>query len=199
MTESVLLPAKDLIEQERELDLFSRLFSRGKTRIEICEYIGIDPGSPRFEILQDRFYERAETQIKSKSPYKLFSEYIEKQSVIIQDLEGMKRSYEVAPGAKSEGKGRGYSQGQAYVAACKTQSDILDKIIKTGQDLGIIVKTPEKIELVNGRDPRDMSQDELTKELESHMAELSILTQKAGIKSTNTSKILAFSPDGSRK
>lgn len=187
-----LLPKQSLEDQEREFDLFVKEFSRGKTRIEICDILGIDPGSPKFELLQDRFYSVYEDDQKSKSPYRIFSEYIAKKAILIQDLEGMKKSY-VSKGPK------GYKNGQAYVSAVRTQSEILDSIIKTGQELGIIIKTPEKIELVDGRDPRDMNPDELNNKLRDQMEKVSQLSEKVGIKSANKTKILAFSADGTKK
>lgn len=187
-----LLPKQSSEELEREFDYFVKLFSRGLTRIEICDKLAIDPGSPKFEILQDRFYNVYEDEAKSKSPFRIFSEYVAKKSILIQDLEGMKKSYE------SKGE-KGYKNGQAYVSAVKTQSDIIDSIIKTGQELGIIIKTPEKIELVDGRDPRDMNNDELKNTLRSQMEKLTALSEKAGVKSPNATKILSFTADGSKK
>ena len=50
---------------------------------------------------------------------------------------------------------------QAYVAAVRTQHEILDMVIKTGQEMNIIEKRPQELLLNDGQDPREMDSEDL--------------------------------------
>ena len=123
MSKLIPKPEKD---QEIEFNEFVKCYTKGLTRIETCEKLGLDFKSQRYEILLDRFYSEIEQEQSSKSPLKIYAEYLANQRQVIKDLEKIKGYYE-------EDTDNKFKNGKTYVSACKAQSDIFDKIIATGQ------------------------------------------------------------------
>jgi len=175
---SKLIP-KSIKDQETEFAEFVKLYTKGFTRLEICNQLELSQDSNRYELLLDRFYDEIQEDTQSKSPLKRFSEYIAHQNQIIRDLEKLKQHYE----------SESFTQDKAYVSACKAQSDIYDKQINIGQKLGLINKAADKLELINGMDPRDMREPEIQAAIEEHVQKIQELKDDSADK---PAKILAF-------
>jgi hypothetical protein len=140
------------VEQAAEKKLvadFAVNINRGMTRDEIISELGIS--SNDFDRLHSTYYKQVEREQSGKSPLRIFSEYVGLQHSLVKTL------WDFVEHQKKEN----YTNSQAFVASIRAQSDILDKIIKTGQELGVIVRTPEKILIVDGNDARDMDSAEL--------------------------------------
>lgn len=179
------LVKKSQKDQEYEYNSFVKLYTKGKTRVEICDELGLDFSSNRYELLLDKFYEDIQKDTSDKSPLKTFSEYIAKQNMVVQDLEKMKKHHE----------NNEFKNGKGYVSACKAQSDIFDKVIQTGQKLGIIQKTADKLELINGMDPRDMKDPEIEQAIKEHMEKMSRLSKN----NNNNRNVVAFTPQNFKR
>lgn len=172
--------------ERAQLARFVPLLARGFTKDEIIEEMGLHPST--FEALFSQYFESLENESTTKSPVRLFVEFITRQNQLVKDLEGLKEALQ----------GQRYKNGQAYVAAVRTQSEIFDKLIKTGQDLGIVVKTPEQVLIVGGRDARDLDPDELELEVKKKMEETRKLLNRRGDKPSG-GKVVAFRrPEESR-
>jgi len=141
------LKKKTVSQQRLQLAQFILLLNKGKTREEIIEAMGLNTN--QFESLFNKYYEEAESEQQSKTPLRIFSEVVGRKQQLIRDLEDLKDAL----------KAMKWKNAQAYVAAVKTQSDMVDSLVKLGQDLGLIIKTPEQLLLVGGKDAREMDSD----------------------------------------
>jgi len=103
---------------------------------------------------QDRRY--AERQV---DPAILFAEYKEKQMLAVRELEDLTVAF------------RESKQYSALVTAIRTRSEILDKILKTGQDLGVIARTAKEFKISGQIDYRSMSLNEIRVALDKEMGQ----------------------------
>ncbi len=169
-------------EKQTLLIRFTTQLGLGYNKEEIEDNLGLNPGD--YEPLLSRFYEQAESGFKSKSNLRIFLDYTTRQAQLVRDLERLKIALE----------GKQWKNGQAYVGAVKVQSDILDRIIATGQDLGLIQKIAEKFIMVGGVDVRDMDMPKLMNSLEEEIISVRKLQggRKRGRKNNN---VIAFKPN----
>jgi hypothetical protein len=144
-------------EKQDLLVRFTILLGQGYNKEEIEEALGLLPGA--YEPLLSRFYEQAEAGFKGKNNLRIFLDYSTRQVQLVRDLERLKQALEE----------RNWKNGQAYVGAVKAQSEILDKMISTGQDLGLIQKIAEKFIMVGGTDVRDMDMKQLMGAMEEEI------------------------------
>ncbi len=175
------LKKKPIAETRLQLAQFIVLLNRGKTREEIIAEMGLNTN--QFEALFNRYYEEAEADQQSKTPLRIFAEVVGRKQQLIRDLEDLKDAL----------KAQRYKNGQAYVAAVKTQSDMIDSLVKLGQDLGLIVRTPEQLLLVGGKDARDMDADELEMTIMREMEQIRGMVAKRGTTGNrNAGKVISF-------
>ncbi|MCK5019272.1 MAG: hypothetical protein KAS32_19590 [Candidatus Peribacteraceae bacterium] len=171
--------AKRTDREKKELLLqFVKLLGQGMDREEIEETLALAPGD--YEPLLTRFYDQAESSFKSKSNLRIYLDYITRQAQFVRDLERCKLGLE-----KSNWK-----NAQGYVAAVKVQSEILDKLISQGQDLGLIKRIAERFVMIGGTDVRDMDLDSLNASIEAEILDVRKL-QKGKLRKKK-SKVLMF-------
>jgi len=96
-------------------------------------------------------------------PRLVFSEYKLRQLQAAQELEDLAQVF------------RHSRQFSALVSAVKTRAEILDKIIKFGQDLGVIKRAAREVNVNAQVDFRSMSVTELRVHLRQEVAELETL------------------------
>lgn len=126
----------------------------GKSDEEIVEETGVEFNSLVW--LKDQVYKQDRAAIENADPASIFIRYCLQQEGIIVELNEVITKFMTT------------NQGSAIVGAIKEKSQIYDRVIKMGQDLGLIVKTgdaidPDAVRLA-GRDPdeiRDMIQENL--------------------------------------
>lgn len=162
---------------------FVLLLNKGQNRDEIMAALGLT--LPEFETLFAEYYQDAETDQQNKTPLRVFVELVGRKNQLTRDLERLKGQIE---------KG-GFRASQAYVAAVKTQSDILDSLVKVGQDLGLIIKAPDQVLLVNGRDVREMGEDELHTHLQKEIREIMEMANRrkgVGSSTKKSADLIAF-------
>jgi hypothetical protein len=141
---------KEIARERQLLADFAIGISRGQTRDEIISELGIT--SNTYDILHTKYFTQVDKEQEGKSSLRIFSEYVTSQDELIRTLWKF---------TDSSSKDSEYRNAQAFVAAVRAQSDIRDRIIKMGQELGVIVRTPEKILVIDGADARDMDTNEL--------------------------------------
>jgi len=193
MPQKIKKTVKSISRSERReiLAQIADLLGRGYSKDEIIEMVGLEAKS--FEPFLNRIFSALEGDHSTKSPLRLFAEYTLRKNTIVRDLEALKdelRGKNKPPDAKKK-----WYNAQAFVMACRLQSDILDQQIKTGQELGIIERKPDGLVLINGQDPREMSDIELEDSIRKELMETVAMlegTPKRG-------KVLAFGADRKRK
>lgn len=163
---------------------FLDLLARGFTKEEIVQQLGLETN--QFEALLARIYADTEDEHSSKTPLRIFAEYVIKKNAIIRDLEALKDELR-GKNKPADAKKKWYN-AQAFVMACRLQSDIINEQIKTGQDLGVIEKRPEGILLIDGRDPREMDEDELEETIARELIEAKGILDSGA----DGGKVLAF-------
>lgn len=172
-------------DRKAVLITFLDMLARGFTKEEIVQALGLETN--QFEALLARIYSETEDEHSSKTPLRIFAEYVIKKNAILRDLEDLKDELR-GKNKPAEEKKKWYN-GQAFVMACRLQSEIIDQQIRTGQDLGVIEKKPEGIVLINGRDPREMDEAELEESIARELAEAGHLLKDGG---AIGGKVLAF-------
>lgn len=102
---------------------------------------------------------------EKRDPRLVFADYRQRQLQCARELEDLTEVY------------RRSKQFSAMVNAIKARSDILDKILKTGQDLGIIEKKAKKLEVSGGLnvDVSTHTVEELRVHIAAEMREMSDL------------------------
>ena len=144
--------------------------AESKTLEETCDELDIR--HQEYTKYKDVLYKRQETQISGKTELEIYTDYVLKQTKLIRDLEMLKKRFGLS------------KQYNALVGAVKTQSDILDRIITRGQDLGIINKTPDSINIIAGIDVRSMSDVQIRHRIEEEIGRAqTLLVESTGRKS----------------
>lgn len=172
---------KTISEFRLQLAEFILLLNKGKTKEEIVELMGLN--TIQFESLFNKYYEESESEQRNKTPLRIFAELVGRKNYLIRDLEDLKDFL----------KKNRYKNAQAYVAAVKQQSDMMSELVKIGQDLGLIVKTPEQVLLVGDRDVREMDADELEGEIVKDISEIQRMLAKRGKnKKKRSAEVISF-------
>lgn len=129
---------KDLADVERMAKVVKlfRLVSEGKSEVEIRKEMGLEEAE--YNRFRKECFEKEAERIKEKGIGEVYVEYMLHQKKCLEDLEAMSKQFSNA---------KHYS---ALVTSVKTRSDIYDKIIKVGQEFGLLEKRPERREIVAG-------------------------------------------------
>lgn len=174
---------KPVANNQTQLAEFIKLLVKHKTRGEIIERLGLNTN--QFESLYGRFFEEAEAEESGKTPLRRYAEFVQVQTHLVRKLEWLTQHLKKTK-----------KNGQAYVAAIRTMSEIYEKIIKTGQDLRLIVKAPDAVLLVGGRDAREADADEIELEVERKLAKIRGLIDSKKGKKKSTGNIITFPSPG---
>lgn len=131
----------------------------------------------------NRVVNEIKADVESKDAGVVYSRYIMGQLSILRDLNG------VIKNNKDNGK-----YANAVVGALRLKMDINEKILKTGQEMGFISKLPEGHYILNGKDLRNSSTDELIEKIAEEDAETRELVKEL-LKSTGLTKRQVGNPD----
>jgi len=107
-------------------------------------------------------------EIRDKTVGEVYVEYMLNQIDCIRDLEKMCKKFD---------RVKHYS---ALVSAVKARSDIHDKIIKMGQEFGILEKRPERKEIVAGVLVAKMDSDQLRNTILGELTNMEKMMEKFG-------------------
>ncbi len=121
----------------------------GDTDEEIMALLGITTVG-RYNELKRELYRQENAEIQKKTTEDVYLEYMWAQQKCIDDL---KDAMKMIP----------ENQPNALVGAIKAQSEIHDKILKTGQDIGVISKEPERKVIIHGHVVAQMDNTSLRK------------------------------------
>ena len=160
-------PDKQYQRRKRKIEKIKRLISRGYNDDEIAaktEYSAESVAVVRTDL---RDIDKLAFQSLENST--VYSDYLSKQSGILRALRNLQLKY-----AKSWG-GPNSRNGAIVLAALTKQSDIYDKCVKMGQELGFIDKKSSSLEVEFSY--KDLAEDDLKAEIKKEMKKISNLGQ----------------------
>jgi len=165
--------------KEIQLAKFAQFQAVGYSRVEIMEMMGLE--EIEFDSLFSRFYDEIERNVSDKTAITVYAEYVAKKNKFVRDLESLKVALQASQ----------WKNPQAYVAAVRTQHEILDMVIKTGQEMNIIEKRPQELLLIDGQDPREMDSEDLEEKAMEEVREVERLMEESRGK---RGKVIALYP-----
>lgn len=143
----------------------------GASDIEIMEKLSTPEKAMTANILAELRKELVRQEIKvlyNKSTEEVFLDYAWRQEQCVKDLDDTIEKIKTS------------NQHNAMVGAVRAKSDIIDKIIKTGQDMGVLEKAPERKLVLKGVAIAGMDTKDLRKLISQETEGLSMLLSKYG-------------------
>lgn len=142
--------AEDKLTRKQKLALAGDIYEQmidGSTEEEIMKDLGITADD--FAVAKNVLLETKGEQEERLSPRARFARYLIEQERNIVDLNDLVNNL------------NSKSQYSAIIGAIRMRAEIADKVISTGQTLGIITKEPDKKLLLNGLALADMKEKDL--------------------------------------
>lgn len=143
-------------KKEKKLirEAIAMLIARGYTDEEISESLDIKLAD--VVQLKNAMVRRFADQVKTSSVEEIYARYCLQQGGILRQLSVVTELF------------KGSKQFNALVGSLNSQSNIFDKMLKVGQDLGIIKKTAREVVIIGGREiGPDVAMSEIEEELEA--------------------------------
>lgn len=160
---------KIVLSFKRKLELSAEIYGmmiEGDTDGDIIESLDITP--QEYAIAKKFLLDNKGSEEESMTSKQRFAKYVIDQNRCVTALD------ELILNLNSK------SQYNALVGAIRLRSDIADKVITTGQTLGIISKEPEKKMVMNGVVIADVSDKDLRKELAKSIVSFGKLMKRYG-------------------
>ena len=169
------------------VELFKAAMAEGMNRREIRKILGLN--EDLFDKIEKQVInEDGQVEITKASPYRYY-EYIQRQEKCIRDLEYFTNQvdseiefYKKAQKDFNSGKIEKLPSGRpninAGIMAIKTKSDILDKMIKTGQELGIVEKRAKELRVSGNLNLAALPTEELKSLMSKKMKDMHLLVEK---------------------
>jgi len=146
------------------LDLVQDTIMRGLTDEQATRELGI--GLPEYRKLQTGVMDRLIEQIQRQTTYQVYAHYVLEQKSCVLELQKMIDGFKTS------------KQHNAIVGAVKAKSEILDKIISKGQDMGVIEKRAKRIEFIGSLDVRNMTDVDIARSIMLEMQEINELVDE---------------------
>jgi len=137
----------------------------GMSDAEARDAMGLE--QDQFDRLKRKLYELEGDRLRNRPVEEVFIDYAIEQRACLKALDDLGDVF--APG-----------QLAARVGAIRAKSDIVDKIVKFGQDIGLIDKRPEEKRILAGVMVSDMSNKQLRSMITSELSNLNSLIGKYG-------------------
>jgi len=137
----------------------------GMSDAEARDAMGLE--QDQFDRLKRKLYELEGERLRNRPVEEVFVDYMVEQRACLKALDELGDVF--APGQLS-----------ARVGAIRAKSDIVDKIVKFGQDIGLIDKRPEEKRILAGVMVSDMTNKQLRTMITSELANLNSLIGKYG-------------------
>lgn len=151
--------------QEAIQSIYSAMIE-GQSDEEAAAELGLE--AEEFQKLKDAMYDSKSDELRTRPTEHTYVQYIIDQSRNIHDLTDMIADFKLS---------RNHA---AMVGAVKVRSDIMDKLIKFGQEFGIIHKEAKKGELLVGHVVADMTNKQLKTAITAELSALNSLVKKYG-------------------
>jgi hypothetical protein len=150
---------------ETTATIFGKL-AQGESDESIADEMGLPLAE--FDKLKKAMFEAKAEEIRAKPTEHVYIEYIINQSRNLTALDAILSEYKTT------------RQHAAMVGAIKTRSEIYDKIVKIGQEFGLIKKEPDKTQIIAGIAVTEMSNKQLKSAITMTLVGLNKLTKRYG-------------------
>jgi hypothetical protein len=164
---STLKKAFSAIELRTVLADIKRMIGEGKSDRMIAEELGLN--AARYNELKRELFRQETADLYSKSTEDVYLEYKWQQNRCIEDLDRMI--------ADIDGDSK---QQNALVGAIKARSEIIDKIVKVGQEMGVLERAPEKKLVIHGHAVAQLPDAELRKLIANELQGLQSIVSRYG-------------------
>lgn len=154
------------VEEEGKRQRLLKWLSEGMTDDEIAASLGMEKAE--FWEWKKRALKDEAEALRLKPVEEVYAEYLAAQRGIMEELGRVARKFDRA---------KHYT---ATVAALKAKSEILDRVIKTGQDFGILEKRAERKEVVAGVLVAKMDEEQLRGAIAGELARMGALLGEYG-------------------
>ena len=158
--------ASKAAEQRKLVARLLVYLSEGKTDVEAQAELDVSPA--KYANLRKALLESEADRLRETPTEHTYVEYCLAQTACIRDLT------EIADEAKKQKNMNG------LIGAVRARSDIIDKIIKKGQEFGVLEKKAEEKRIVAGIVVAQLSNVELKVAITSQIAELNKLVETYG-------------------
>lgn len=152
--------------EEVVVKIFTRL-SEGLTDKEVMDEIGVS--AEDYNQFKAAMFDAKAEEIRGRPIEHVYVEYLINQASNIKDLTDLVIK-------------KGSHQLNAMVGAVRVRAEIYDKIIKTGQEMGVIKRAPQQHEVIGGIIVADLTSEKLRALITNELRELGGLMKKYGDK-----------------
>ncbi len=121
-----------------------------------------------FEQIKSALYIQEAERLRTRTTEDVYTDYVLQQMSCVKDLTDACKRFEAS------------KKSTALVGAIKARSEIWDKIIKQGQDLGVINKEPERMQFVGGLAVAELTEDKLRSLITGEISNLDTLMEQFG-------------------
>jgi len=121
-----------------------------------------------FNELKRTMFEREMNRLGERTAEETYIQYTIDQIQNIRDLTDMIKNFKAS------------KQYNAFVGAIKARAELNDKLLKMGQELGVIEKQPQKHEVVGGIVVTDLTSKQLKKMITNELSSLGEMMKRHG-------------------
>jgi len=156
------------LSRRQQLEKYIEGLQQGRAASELQAELGLTTAA--FNQLKEAALGTEIDRLKSNTTEQTYIEYCLAQQGCIRDLNDLLDQYREAKNAS------------AIVGAVKARSDIIDKMIKLGQDFGIIERKPQENRIIAGVVVTQLSNEELRAAITDQISSLNNLVTEYGDK-----------------
>ena len=138
----------------------------GKPDLQIADELGVSANA--YNHLKKELQRQETAALYNQSTEDVYLEYVWRQNKCVEDLQDMINDFQAT------------KQYNAIVGAVRAKSDIIDRILKTGQDMGILEKAPERKMILHGVAIANMDNSNLRKLIAEELEGLAAIVSKYG-------------------
>lgn len=157
-------------DRERELKkktaMLMAAYAEGSSDEEAQALLGVSPA--KFIKIKKALYDQEAERLASTPTEHVYAQYVMNQIRCVKDLDEL---YKACKDQKNSNAG---------VGAIRARSDIFDKIIKTGQEFGILERKPEEKRIIAGVMVAQLSNDQLRQAITSSIGQLNEMVATFG-------------------
>lgn len=138
----------------------------GKDDEEIADLLGVTPA--QLEQIKKEMLTKEAERLTVRDSEEIYADYVLQQLACIRDLVRLQKDFRESKNAS------------ALVGAIRARSEIIDKIVDRGQDLGFINKAPERKHITGGVLIAEMSNAELRKAIVTELQTVQTMMKEVG-------------------
>lgn len=158
------------IDRRILLDLVQDSMVRGVSETQACIELNISLDELRKN--QNKVIDDLVKDTHDSTALQVYAKYVMEQRGCVGELQVMINSFKTS------------KQHNALVGAVRAKSDILDKIVNKGQDMGLIDKRARRIEFIGQLDVRDLTEVEIARSIMSTIKDINELVAMGAVVDT---------------